>query len=86
MWQLRRRRSYDKTDDNYNSLIIIQLKESIMNEKNMRVRWGENHSCSYVTEHTITIKAISRNTHKRTALLTTSGRKQRKIAVNGHFQ
>ena len=40
-----------------------------MNEKNMRVARGENHSCFHVTADNNSIKALSRNTHKRTALL-----------------
>ena len=43
-----------------------------MNEKNMRVARGENHSCFHVTADNNSIKALSRNTHKRTALLTVS--------------
>ena len=43
-----------------------------MNQKNMRVARGENHSCFHVTADNNSIKALSRNTHKRTALLTVS--------------
>ena len=38
----------------------------------MRVARGENHSCFHVTADNNSIKALSRNTHKRTALLTFS--------------
>ena len=38
----------------------------------MRVARGENHSCFHVTADNNSIKALSSNTHKRTALLTVS--------------